>query len=215
MANGEYEIPLFATHYHLSTTHLPPSLSVASLPQAPVTALDLEHAEGGQIEPQMVGWRHVDDAAGADEIFRLLDLVAHLGLVEAAGAFCGLHEDHQAVISVAPEGRDRLAGLLLVSPGICNDNRFLRVAVRELLGHQQRRGRQPHAVGGGAGKVDELLRGDAVALIERQRDAELPVIAGHNRRPLAEARIYHGLHASPAPDVCELPGHVALAPSVC
>ena len=162
----------------------------------------------------MVGWRHVDDAAGADEIFRLLDLVAHLGLVEAAGAFRGLHEDHQAIISVAPEGRDRLAGLLLVSPGICNDNRFLRVAVRKLLGHQQRRGRQPHAVGGGAGKVDELLRGDAVALIERQRDAELPVIAGHNRRPLAEARIYHGLHASLALDVGELRGHVAVARSV-
>ena len=34
----------------------------------------------------MVGRRHIDDAAGTDEILGLLDLVTHLRLVEAAGA---------------------------------------------------------------------------------------------------------------------------------
>ena len=50
-----------------------------------------------------------------------------------------------------------------------------------------------------------------MALVERQRDAELAVIARDDRRPLAEARIDHCLHARLALDVGELRSHVAVA----
>src|SRR6266511_6307862 len=97
------------------------------LHQRPVAALDLKHPKGREVEAQVIARRHVDDATGADEILRLLDLVAHLCLVEAAGAFCGLRENHQTVIGVAAEGRDRLASLLLVSPRVGDNDRLLRV----------------------------------------------------------------------------------------
>src|SRR5437763_421405 len=112
-----------------------------------------------------------------------------------AGSFRRFHEDHQAVIGVATESGDRLAGLLLISLGVGNDNRLLRVIIGKLLCHEQRRGRQPHAVGGGTGELDELLRSHPVALIKRQRNSQLPVIAGDDCRALAEARIDHRLHA--------------------
>src|SRR6188472_72589 len=51
--------------------------------QRPIAVLDLQHAERREVEAEMIGRRHVHDAAGADETLGLLDLVAHLGLVGA------------------------------------------------------------------------------------------------------------------------------------
>src|SRR6185437_11211280 len=77
----------------------------------PVAVLDLQHAERREIEAEMVGRRHVHQAAGAHEVLGLLECVAHLGLVGALGARHGVDQQHQAVIGVTAEGRDRLAGL--------------------------------------------------------------------------------------------------------
>src|SRR3977135_1627511 len=85
------------------------------LHQRPVAVLDLEHAEGGEIEPEMIGRRHVDHAAGADEVLGLLDLVAHLGLVERPGALRRLDEDHQPVIGWAAEAGAPLPPVPLVA----------------------------------------------------------------------------------------------------
>src|SRR5512142_1983180 len=83
--------------------------------QSPVAVLDLEHAERGEIEAKVVSRRHVHYAAGADEALGLLDLVAQLGLIPAAGALGRLNQNHQSVISMATKGRDRLAaGSLLI-----------------------------------------------------------------------------------------------------
>src|SRR5215207_8566056 len=75
------------------------------LHQRPIPVADLQHAEGAEIQTEMIRRRHVDHATGADEAFGALDLVAHLGLVGALCAPHGLDHDHQPVIHVAAEGR--------------------------------------------------------------------------------------------------------------
>ena len=107
----------------------------------------------------------------------------------------GVEQDHQAVIGVTAEARHRLSGVLLVQGLVVDQHFLLRIAVRQFVGDQQRGGGQAHAFGGGAGEFDILLGADAMALIERQRDAELPVVARDRRRSLAEAGIDHGLNA--------------------
>src|SRR5450631_1271920 len=167
--------------------------------------------ERRQVEAHMIGRRHAHDAAGADIAFGLLDLVANLRRVGALGALHRLYEDRQAVIGMTAEGRDRLPGLLLVGAGIIYDHWLLRIASRKLVGNEQRRCRQPYAFGRWAGEIDKLLRGHAVALVERQRDSELAKIAGDDRWTLAEAWINHRLHARLVFDIGELRGHIAVA----
>src|SRR5260370_35879268 len=53
------------------------------LRQRPVAVLDLQHPEGGEVEAEVIGRRHVDDAAAAADAARLFDRVAHLCLVGA------------------------------------------------------------------------------------------------------------------------------------
>src|SRR5690348_16035286 len=65
--------------------------------QSPVAVLDLEHPERREIEAEMIGRRHVHDAAGADEVLGPLDLVSHLRLVGPTGALHGFDHDHQDV----------------------------------------------------------------------------------------------------------------------
>ena len=103
-------------------------------------------------------------------------------------------EDGEGVVGVAAEGRGRLAvgGGVLLDVG--RDHRLLRIVVGEEVGDEQRGAGQADALGGlGAGEVDEALRGDAVALVERQADGELLVVAGDDRRALAEAGVEHRL----------------------
>ena len=82
--------------------------------------------------------------------------------------------------------------MYLVDVGL--DHRLLRIVVGEEVADEERGAGQAHALGGlGAGEVDEALRGDAVALVERQADGELLEVAGDDRRALAEARVQHRL----------------------
>src|SRR3954463_9403323 len=84
--------------------------SASRLHLHPIAVLDLEHLERREVEAEMVGRRHVDDAGGGDEALGLLDLGVDLDRI---GAVCALHrldQDEEAVIGVAAEGRDRLAG---------------------------------------------------------------------------------------------------------
>ena len=53
-----------------------------------------------------------------------------------------------------------------------------------------------------------------MALVERQADGELLVVAGDDRRALAEAGVEDGLHAGGVLDVGELRGHVGVGGAV-
>ena len=66
-------LPLFLR----AVAQLPPEVQIVLCAGAPDTP---------EIEAEVVGRRHVHNAAGADEVLGLFDLVAHLGLVPAAGA---------------------------------------------------------------------------------------------------------------------------------
>ena len=157
----------------------------------------------------MVAGRHVDDATGADVTLRRLECVSQLDLVGRAGALDRAHDQHQAVVGVAAEGRHVGLEARFVVPLVGADDGFLRVAVGQQFGHQQRRGGQAHAFGGRSGELDVLLGGDAVRLVQRQRQTDLPVVASHYRRPLTETGVEHRLSAAGA-DLGQLRGHVGV-----
>ena len=103
-------------------------------------------------------------------------------------ALDGLDQDVEAVIGMAAEGRNRLLGIVREVLGVADDDRLLRVVVGELVGDQQGSSRKPHAFGRVAGGVNEALRGDAVALVERHGEAELLEVARDDGWALTEAR---------------------------
>src|SRR5712692_983442 len=49
--------------------------------QGPVAALDLQHAERRQVQPQMIGCGHVESPARADKTPGCFDRIAYLDLV--------------------------------------------------------------------------------------------------------------------------------------
>ena len=162
----------------------------------------------------MVGARHVDHAPRTDVAVRALDGVAQLRLVGAAGPLDRVDCDHQPVVGVAAESRDVGLVLGLVVALVGNDNRLLGIAGGKDVGDQQRCGRKTHAFRRVAGELDELLRGDAVRLIERHGEAELLVVLGDDRRPLSEPAIEHRLDARRPLDLGELRGHVGVRGAV-
>jgi len=81
----------------------------------------------------MIGWRHVHDPAGSDIALGLFDLVADLGFVGALGTLHRLHQNHETVIGVTAEGRNRLSGLLLIGARIIHDDGLLRILGWELV----------------------------------------------------------------------------------
>ncbi len=157
--------------------------------------------------------RHVDDAGGADIALGRFDRVAQLGLVGRAGALDGVDRQHQAVVGMAAEGRDIALVARLVVALVGRDDGLLRVAGRQQVGHQQGGCGQAHAVGGRARQLDVFLRSDAVRLVQRQRQADLAVVARDDRRALAEAGVQHRLRAAGA-DLRELRRHVGVGRAV-
>jgi hypothetical protein len=115
---------------------------------------------------------------------------------------------------VAAERRDVGLVARLVVALVASDDGLLRILVGEQLGDEQRRGGQADSLGGVACEADELLRRDAVRLVERHRQAELAVVPGDDRRPLAEAGVEHRLHAGRRLDLRQLRGHVGVARAV-
>ena len=94
----------------------------------------------------MVVGAHVEHAGSADKDLGFLNFIADFGFVDAACLFNGGFGDHQTVVAVAAESGHR-AVLCFVLLLIGQQHRFLRIAVRELLGDDQGSGRQPGAFG--------------------------------------------------------------------
>src|SRR6516165_6998622 len=189
-------------------TSLPDRLRSGSRNHDPIAVLDFQQPERGKVEAQVIARRHGDDPAGADIGLGPFDLVAQLAAIEAAGALGGLDQNHQSIIGVAAKCGDGLPSLGFKSVLVADHDWFLPVAIRQLAGDQQRGGRQTNAIRGGAGKTDELFGGNAVTLIERVLDPELPIIAGDNRWALPEARADDRLDTRRRLDLRELRGHV-------
>src|SRR6266403_6062186 len=78
------------------------------LRQGPFAALDLQHAERRQVQPQMIGCGHVESPARADKTPGRFDRVAYLDFVGTPSLPDRFYRKHQAVIGVAAECRNVL-----------------------------------------------------------------------------------------------------------
>ena len=125
-------------------------------------------------------------SSGANVAFCSLNFVAHLSSIGALRALHCLDQNHEAIIGVTAEGRNRLAGFLLIGARIIQHNRLLRIVGWKLFRNKKRSGRQSHTFRRRAGEFDELLGGYTVALVQRQCDSKLAIVARDNRRTLAK-----------------------------
>ncbi len=102
--------------------------------------------------------------------------------------------------------RDRANG-----PGVIERDLLHRFAVRQLVGnHQQWRG-HTHAIGGTSCELDEGRRRCAVRLVQRNRHAELTIIACHYRQRLAETANQQRIDTGSVLDLRQLRRHVAVS----
>ena len=162
----------------------------------------------------MVLGRHRDDAHGGDEVLRLLERVADRRRLAGASAPHRVDEQGDAVMGVAAEGVHRLAGRFLDDLRVFLQERLLRVAVGQLVGDEQRRAGDQHAFGGRTGQVEIALRRGAVALVERDVEAELGEVAGDDGRALADIGVQHRVEPLDGADRRQLGRHVAVARAV-
>ena len=125
-----------------------------------------------------------------------------------------IDQEPQPVMRITAKGGGRLIELRLVGARIGGDDRPLRIVRRQEVGDKDGGAGQAHAFRSRAGEVDEALRGDAMRLVERRLDAELAIIAGHDRWSLAEAGIEDRLHLALGADIGELRGHVGVVRAV-
>src|SRR6266540_1463043 len=154
--------------------------------ERPLAALDLHHHQGLGVEPRVVLAGEIEHPGDADEAGALLQVVADLLLV-GADRLEGVRRQAEGVPRVAGEGRRRVAelGLVAVDEGV--EDGLLGVGVGQLAGDQQPADGEDHAVGRGAGRVEEGLVADAVALHQRGGDLQLAVALGGDTRGRRDA----------------------------